>query len=223
MKAWHFVGDTLRGGSPIPADGKLLHHTGSVAICRSGLHASERIIDALTYAPGNIICRVECGGIVDTQSDKLVCRERTILWRIDGEELVREFARKCALDVIHLWDAPQIVIDFLQTGDPKLQAAAEAAAWAAGAAGDAAWAAGDAEAAAGAAAGDAGAAAGDAAWAAGDAGAAAGAAAEAAARDIASGAAGDATWAAARDAAEDAQNTRLEQRVQAAHEEASKE
>ena len=86
MKAWHFVGDTLRDGSPIPADGKLLHHTGSVAICRSGLHASERIIDALTYAPGNIICRVECGGIVDTQSDKLVCRERTILWRIDCEE-----------------------------------------------------------------------------------------------------------------------------------------
>ena len=216
MKAWHFVGDTLRGGSPIPADGELLHHTGSVAICRSGLHASERIIDALTYAPGNIICRVECGGIVDTQSDKLVCRERTILWRIDGEELVREFARKCALDVIHLWDAPQIVIDFLQTGDPKLQAAAEDAAWAAGAAaGDAAWAAGDA--------GDAGAAAGAAARAAWAAGAAAGAAAEAAARDTASGAAGDATWAAARDAAEDAQNTRLEQRVQAAHEEASKE
>ena len=179
MKAWHFVGDTLRDGSPIPADGKLLHHTGSVAICRSGLHASERIIDALTYAPGNIICRVECGGIVDTQSDKLVCRERTILWRIDGEELVREFARTCALDVIHLWDAPQIVIDFLQTGDPKLQAAA--------------WDAADAA---------------------------------AAARDTAAEAAADAPWAvgdAAWDAAEDAQNTRLEQRVQAAHEEASKE
>ncbi len=145
--AWHFVGDTLRDGSPIPADGELLHYTGRVEICRSGLHASKLLIDALTYAPGSTICRPECDDIVDEQHDKLVCRKRTILWRIDGEELLREFARKCALDVIHLWDAPQIVIDFLQTGDPKLQAAA----WAARDAADA-WAARAARAAAEAAA-----------------------------------------------------------------------
>ena len=153
--AWHFVGDTLRYGEPIPADGKLLHHTGSVVICRSGLHASERIIDALTYAPGNIICRVECDDIIDEQRDKLVCRERTILWRVDGEELLREFARKCALDVIHLWDAPQVVIPYLQTGDPELQDAARATAEAARATAEAAaWdaAARDAAAAASAAA-----------------------------------------------------------------------
>ena len=193
--AWHFVGDTLRYGEPIPADGKLLHHTGSVVICRSGLHASKLLIDALTFAPGNIICRDECDEVVDEQHDKLVCRKRTILWRIDGEELLREFARKCALDVIHLWDAPQIVIDFLQTGDPKLQAAAraaaEAAAWDAAwaAAGDAAWAAAEA---AGAAAGNA--------WAAWAAGAAAGAAARAA-------------GAASRAASRAAQNQRLESMV----------
>ena len=218
--AWHFVGDTLRDGTPIPADGELLHHAGEVAICSSGLHASKRLIDALNYAPGNTICRVECEEIVDEQHDKLVCRKRTILWRIDGEELLREFARKCALDVIHLWDAPQIVIDFLQTGDPKLQAAAEAAgAW------DAAEAARDAGAAARAAAWDAAGYAGyagDAAWAAARATAeAAEATAEAAeaagAWDAARVAAQAAAWAAARAAARIAQNQRLETMAEVLH------
>ena len=35
------------------------------------------------------------------------------------------------LDAAHLWNAPQIVLDFLKTGDESLRAAARAAAWAA--------------------------------------------------------------------------------------------
>jgi hypothetical protein len=54
---------------------------------------------------------------------------------IEATSLLREFARKCALDVIHLWDAPAIVKEYLETGKEELRAAA----WAA--AGDAAWAA----------------------------------------------------------------------------------
>ena len=142
MKAWHFVSGTLRDGTATPKDGVPLIHTGLVEICFSGLHASERIIDALQYAPGNTICRVECGDVVDSQDDKLVCRSRTILWRLDSEEVLRDFARKCALDVAHLWDMPPIVREYLETGREDSRAAASAAASVASnanVASDAAW------------------------------------------------------------------------------------
>jgi hypothetical protein len=128
IKAWHFTGTKLRDGRPLPADGETLHHTGPLEMCRSGLHASRKIMDALQYAPGATICRVECRGEVIEDEDKLVCTERTILWRVDGETLLRDFARRCALDVIHLWDAPEIVIRYLKTGDESIRAAAGAAA-----------------------------------------------------------------------------------------------
>src|SRR5215469_11320651 len=104
--AWHFVGDTLRNGDPIPIDGEVLRYEGKLVMCRSGLHASRRVMDALLFAPGNTICRVECGGETFEQADKLVCSERTILWRIDGDKVLRAFARKQALNVAHLWEIP---------------------------------------------------------------------------------------------------------------------
>jgi hypothetical protein len=185
--AWHFVNDRLRDGRPIPADGVELRHDGPVGMCRSGLHASRSVRDALGYAPGATLCRVEMREVVDEDDDKLVARSRTILWRIDAEPVLRQFARDCALEVLHLWDAPDVVVEYLLTGDESLRdaawAAARDAAW--DAARDAAWAA------ARAAAGDA---ARDAAW----------AAARDAAWDAAWAAARDAAWAAARDAAWDA-------------------
>ncbi len=145
IKAWHFTGDTLRDGRKLPIDGKKLIHGGTLEMCRSGLHASKQILDALKYAPGSTICRVELSGKVKHDPDKMVASERVILWRIDGEDLLRRFARRCALDVIHLWDAPKVVLEYLKTGDEELRgdagAAARDSAWDAGAAGAAAWAA----------------------------------------------------------------------------------
>ena len=192
--AWHFVGATLRDGRPIPADGETLKHRGKLLPCERGLHASDRLIDALQYAPGWTLCRVRMGGTIKRETDKLVARERTILWRIDATDVLRAFACKCALDVAHLWDMPPIVRKYLETGDESIRAAARDAARAA--ARDAAW----------AAAWDA---AWTAAWAA--ARAAAGDAARAAARPAAWDAAWDAAWAAARDA----QNTALTETVMA--------
>jgi hypothetical protein len=131
--AWHFVNNTLRDGTPIPADGVTLKHKGPLELCASGFHASVRLIDALNHAPGNTLCRVECGGTIKHDNDKLVCLERTILWRIDATDLIRQFARQCALDVVHLWDAPDLVRQYLTTGDEKLMYAASDAA------SDAAW------------------------------------------------------------------------------------
>ena len=128
---WHFVGDTLRDGSPIPPDGEWLVHTGSVEICASGLHASLDPFDALKYAPGPILCRVELDDIVDRHDDKVVCRRRRIIERHDITDTLRLFARRCALDVIHLWDAPDVVRTYLETGDETVRVAARDAARAA--------------------------------------------------------------------------------------------
>jgi hypothetical protein len=189
VMAWHFVGDRLRDGRPVPKDGGWLTHKGPVVMCGSGLHASVHPFDALTYAPGAVLCRVECEGDVVLGDDKLVCRRRRIVARMDATELLRYFARMQALSVIHLWttDPPDVVLDYLMTGDETIRAAVRAAAW--DAARDAA------RDAVRAAAWDA---ARDAAW------DAARAAVRAAARAAVRAAAWDAAWAAARDAARDA-------------------
>ena len=174
--AWHFVGDTLRDGRPVPPDGVWLVHEGEAGMCESGLHASRRPSDALQYAPGPVLCLVECKDVVDEGDDKLVCRRRRIIKRMDATDLLRTYARKCALSVIHLWDAPSCVREYLETGDDSKRLAAREAAAYAYAAADA-----DAADAADAAAAAADAATADAATAAANAAAAADAAAAAAA------------------------------------------
>jgi hypothetical protein len=181
IRAYHFVGKTLRNGQPVPVDGEKLIFDGQPVMCKFGLHASRHPFDALKYAPGPILCLVEMGGTVVEESDKLVCTERTIIRRIDATELLRYFARMQAVSVLQLWpsEPPYVVLDYLMSGDDSLRAAARATAWAAARA--TAWAAARA-----------------AAWAA--AGAAAWAAAWAATRDAAGAAAGATAQDAARDA-----------------------
>lgn len=117
---WHFVGDTLRDGRPVPADGVKLIHEGPVVPCESGLHLSRDPFDALQYAPGATLCLVEYGGTVVSHGDpenKIACSERTILARMDFTEPLLYFARMQALSVVHLWDAPQEIIDYLMIGE----------------------------------------------------------------------------------------------------------
>jgi hypothetical protein len=211
MEAWHFVGGTLRDGSPIPPDGETLALEGPIIPCKWGLHASVRLIDALHHAPGNTLCRVRLGGEIVEREDKVAASERTILWRIDADPVLREFARWCALQVTNLWAAPDVVRRWLETGDETLRDAACASAQ------DAGWAAASAAACASTRTA-ASAAVRDAAW------AAASAAASASARDAAWAAANAAAWAADRaanaaawDAAWDAQNDKLTEMVLAAH------
>ena len=129
--AYHFVGATLRDGSPIPPDGEWLEYVGDIRICESGYHASVEPFDALHYAPGNTLCLVECDDVVAQQSDKLVCRRRRIMARFDAADFLWEAARAWALEVAHLWAAPPVVIEYLQTGDESKRDAASSAALAA--------------------------------------------------------------------------------------------
>ena len=141
--AWHFVGATLRDGAAIPADGKWLEFKGPLVMCESGLHFSRKPHQALEYAPDATLCLVEvCGKIIEPAGDnKGVCSRRRIVARMDATELLRYFARMQALSVLDLWDTepPEVVCDYLMTGDAR--DAARAAAWGAArdAARDAAW------------------------------------------------------------------------------------
>jgi len=128
MKAYHFVGKTLRDGRPVPPDNVTLEHKGPVVCCESGLHASVHPFDALRYAPGSTLCLVDVDGVEDEQDDKVAARRRTILARIDAAPLLQQFAREQALSVLHLWNAPSIVREYLETGDENKRAEAEAAA-----------------------------------------------------------------------------------------------
>ena len=151
MKAYHFTkGNKLRDGRPLPAIGEWLEHTGPIVPCESGLHASEHPFDALQYSPGEMLHLVEIDGELVTHGDppnKVVGRRRKILASIDATDLLREFARWCALQVSHLWECPDVVRRYLETGDESIRAAARDAdrdadrdaAWAADR--DAAWAA----------------------------------------------------------------------------------
>ena len=179
VRAYHFVGEKLRDGRDVPADGVWLKHDGAVILCEEGLHASIHPADALGYAPGETLCLVDVRGRVIHGADKLAASERRIVKRINSTPLLREYARWCALQVVELWDAPDVVRQYLTTGDEGLRYAAGAAAESA------------VRAAAGAAAEYA-------------ARAAAGAAAEYAARAAAGAAEEYAAWAAARASAESA-------------------
>jgi hypothetical protein len=128
MKAYHFVGAALRDGRPVPPDGEWLVHEGPVELCASGLHFSRHPFDAMRWAPGATLCLVEVEDIVEEMADKGVCRRRLIVRRIDATELLLGYTRWCALQVIDLWDAPDVVRQYLETGDESLMAASWAAA-----------------------------------------------------------------------------------------------
>lgn len=137
VKAWHFAAENNRltyGDDREIVIGET--HTVSteekdLELCEWGLHASERIIDALQYARGPKLYKVELSGQIIVGDDKIVATERTYLAGIDATDILRESARLCALDVIHLWDPDDIVIEFLKTGNEEIKVAASESAGAA--------------------------------------------------------------------------------------------
>ena len=153
--SWHENGRRLPG-DPVAIGGQVTLIGGRIVPCKWGLHGSERLLDALGYSPCDtpVIGYCEFGGTIKRETDKLAARSRTVLWTLDeaqSETVLRTHARWSALTVLHLWEAPDVVVRYLVTGDETIGAAAGDAARAAAraAAGDAA------RAAARAAAGDA--------------------------------------------------------------------
>jgi hypothetical protein len=104
--AWHFLEETgctrRSDGYPPPVRvevGQTLTETRPLVMCKVGLHASIKALDALEYAPGPFVCRVRMTGLRVTDNmnvDKLCHSRRTVLAMADATELLHEFACWCA-------------------------------------------------------------------------------------------------------------------------------
>jgi len=214
MKAFYFSTEArkLRYGDDRPI---VVGETHTVSCkpkcCQQGLHASEKLSDAVGYAPGSILYLVELSGDIDSNPDKVAASSRTYLAEFDATELLMEFARKQALiNIVKIkpyctHTSYSLIMEYLTTGDICIRSAAYSAARSA--ADSAASAAGSAASAADSAAS----AAGSAASAASAAGSAA-SAADSAAASAAYSAAGSAAYS-AYSAARSAANTMLTEMV----------
>jgi hypothetical protein len=136
--AWHFTRDTTQVDSPVPVPGQVIKYYEPLGRC-SVPSASDRIIDALTAAPGHLLHRVCLGGKILQDGTRLLSSEWTFLWSIDAREILLHCARRWALDVIHLWTLPAMVKEYLETGREELRDAATAAALSVSAAASATW------------------------------------------------------------------------------------
>jgi len=86
--------------------GQTLECEGEPALCSNGMHGSAMLIDALYYANGPIVCRVEIEGDVIEDEDKLCGRRRTVLWMLNATRILHEFACACAEDALALVERP---------------------------------------------------------------------------------------------------------------------
>jgi hypothetical protein len=109
MLAWHFLREDKRLGN---GDGRLVE-VGATLECKgdpvlgdNGMHGSVRLIDALRYSAGPIVCRVEIEGDVIEGDDKLCGRRRTVLWMLDATRILHEFACTCVEDALALVEQP---------------------------------------------------------------------------------------------------------------------
>lgn len=129
IDCWHFAGPTLRDGTPHHAVGTTLPEIADPVPCHRGYHGSVHALDALFCAPGPWVARVRLHGVVLPSGDPVdqyvgSLRTQSTAY-VDVSDVLHAFARACALDVVHLWDAPEIVVYYLRTGDP----AAKVDAW----------------------------------------------------------------------------------------------
>ena len=133
VEVWHFLAspEKLANTNESVIIGKKYKIEGEPVLCETGYHGSIRIIDALYYAPGNFLCKRKLSGTIIYGEDKVVGTEMEILSIKNVEKELQLFARKCALSVAHLWNMPEVVKKYLETGDEKLRTMAREAAWAA--------------------------------------------------------------------------------------------
>ena len=145
--AWHFLPYDRRmryHDSMLVEPGYIYTAHGPLKMCRWGMHASVRAIDALGYAPGSIVCRVRVWGDIERCKDKLVARHREVLWMADAKRALWLFAcdvavRACANadvtdpDILAAPATRRRWLDGEATGDEMSAAwsAARSAAWSA--------------------------------------------------------------------------------------------
>jgi len=120
---WHFLPEDhrLRWGSHevVEAGRTYRVEEGPLVLCENGMHASEHALDALSYAPGPVVCRVELLGERLDDADKSCARTRRVLWLADATTILHEFACTMATDALHFAEARSAWVD------PRARAAIE--------------------------------------------------------------------------------------------------
>jgi hypothetical protein len=99
-EAWHFLraDKHLRYWPFTQVEvGQKLTYDQPPQLCIGGLHASYRLIDAIKYAPGPVLCRVSLGGAIVEGLDKVAAQERTCLAMVEASRLLHGFAMKCVI------------------------------------------------------------------------------------------------------------------------------
>lgn len=125
ISAWHFLKKDHKlgyGDGRKVEVGKRLQVKGDPKMCLHGLHASIKPLDALMYAPGPVACKVLVGGRIFKEDNKIVGTTREVVAMGDATEIFQKFARKVALEVLHFWDYPIHVKEYLEAGNENLAA-----------------------------------------------------------------------------------------------------
>lgn len=130
LNAWHFARDDRRlghGDGREIIEGGELWVDGEIKLCYAGLHWCRRPIDAINYASGNVICKVEPLGEIFEDNDKGVSQGRKVLWMSDCSEMLTEFERLVALDLIKMsgWSPRPVIKKYLETGDERIRSDAK--------------------------------------------------------------------------------------------------
>ena len=98
VTGWYFSEEArlLRYGDARPIALGVTHEVDApIEFCERGLHASVRAIDALDFAPGPIVWRVELSGEIKLGDDKCVATHRKYIGGgVDASAVMRAFARR---------------------------------------------------------------------------------------------------------------------------------
>lgn len=112
--SWHFLSEDRRlryGNRELVVPGQTISVEPPLQMCKHGLHASVRAIDALGYAPGPIVCRVQISGEILEEGDKLCATHRRCLWMDDASLVLHEFACWCAEECLKRAQAARKELD----------------------------------------------------------------------------------------------------------------
>src|SRR3990172_3557479 len=119
LTGWHFLAGDKRlqfGTKEVVEVGKTIEVAGPLVLCKWGLHASRRAIDALRYAPSTknlYVCRVVLTRDIIESDDKAVATKRKVLAMADCTHTLHEFACDVAEDALKRYG----------NGDPRSLAA----------------------------------------------------------------------------------------------------
>jgi len=100
MYAYHFLNENRKlqfEPHTLVEPGQKLEATQHpLSLCEYGLHASKTVLNALEYAPGPILCRVQLSGKILHDTDKSCAEYRRCIWMFKTTQVLHEFACWCA-------------------------------------------------------------------------------------------------------------------------------